>query len=428
MPALSPTMESGTLVKWLKREGDVIAEGDILAEVETDKAVMELASFFSGTLLKRVIPEGGKVAVEGLVAILGKPGEDISAISDGPAPAAPAPAAPAPAAPAPAAAPEPAAAPAAVPEPTPSADGRKRSSPLARKIAQAAGLDLSGVAGSGPGGRVIRRDVEEAIAAASSAPQAAAAPAALPAGLPAFFAPPPATWPEDVAPEPLSGMRRTIATRLGQSWVHAPHFFLEVSVEVDALLAFREQLNVTLARRSKDAPKVSVNDFIIKACALALQDHPDVNAAFADDGIRRFEGSHVGVAVAIPDGLVVPVVRDAQDKRLSAIAAEAKSLAARARDRRLSPAEMSGATFSISNLGMFGIERFTAIINPPAACILAVGAARKVAVVREDDTIGVARLMQLTLSCDHRAVDGATGAQFLATLKAYLQDPLLLVA
>lgn len=432
MPALSPTMASGTMIKWLKKEGDAVAEGDILAEVETDKAIMELTSFFSGTLLKCIAQEGDKIPVEGLVAVLGKPGEDIGAFTGGvvAAPAAAAPAAAPAATPAPAAAPA-AAAPAAAPAPA----GRKKSSPLARKIADVSGIDLAGVQGSGPGGRVIRRDVEQALAArpAASAQSATSsqAPAGLPAGLPAFFQAPPAIWAEDVTPSPLSGMRRTIATRLSQSWVHAPHFFLELSIRVDALLAFREQLNATLARRAKDptsAVKVSVNDFIIKACAMALQDHPDVNAAFADDGIRRFEGSHIGMAVAIPDGLVVPVLRDVENKSLSAIAAESRSLAQKARDRKLTPTEMNGATFSISNLGMLGIERFTAVINPPAACILAVGAAKKTPVVNADDSIGVAQLMTVTLSCDHRAVDGATGAKFLATLKAYLEDPLLLVA
>ena len=411
MPALSPTMEAGLLVKWLKEEGDTVEEGEIIAEVETDKATMELASFYEGTLLKRVIQEQDSVPVEALVAIIGAPGEDISALlaeeTSG------------------ASAPQAAVTVEAIVSPAPPAavaDGRRlRSSPLARKIAADAGIELASIAGSGPGGRIIKRDVEGAVAAQRAAATATPAPA------PARVATTSHEWAEDVAPEPLSNMRRTIARRLTEVWIQAPHFFLEVGVRMDAALALRAELNSALTR-SGSSVKISVNDLIVKASALALQDHPEVNVAFSDEGMRAFAGSHIGIAVAVPEGLVVPVLRNVEQKGLRSIASEGRALVMKARDKKLTPSEMQGATFSISNLGMFGIERFTAVINAPAACILAVGAARKVPIVNDDDSFGIARVMQATLSCDHRAVDGAVGARFLATLKTYLEEPMLLVA
>ncbi|HEU4763464.1 MAG TPA: dihydrolipoamide acetyltransferase family protein [Gemmatimonadales bacterium] len=401
MEALSPTMEEGRLVEWKKQEGDAVAVGDVLAEVETDKAVMELVARAAGTLLKQVVPVGTTVPVANVVAWLGAPGEAVPEGGGGaPAakPAAAKPAAPAPSAPTAAPAPAPVVAAAA-----PAAGGRIKASPLARKIAAERGLDLAAVAGSGPAGRIIARDLDGAAAAAPA--RAGAAPI-VGGGF------------EDV---PLTQIRKTIARRLAQSIGPIPTFYLTMDVDMTRTWEAREALKAL----GGDV-KVSFNDIIIKAVATGLIRHPACNAWWQDDRIRVWHEAHIGMAVAVEDGLITPVIRHADRKSLREIAAESKDLAQRARDRRLKPEEYTGSTFSVSNLGMFDIEHFTAIINPPEAGIIAVGRIREEPAV-VDGAVAVRRAMRLTMSCDHRVIDGATGAAFLRTVKQMLENPLALV-
>ncbi|KCV83515.1 branched-chain alpha-keto acid dehydrogenase subunit E2 [Actibacterium atlanticum] len=428
MPALSPTMEEGTLAKWLVKEGDEIASGDIIAEIETDKATMEFEAVDEGVIGKIMIDEGTEgVKVNTPIAILLEEGEsaDDMANMSASAPAAPA-AADAEAAPAAveAAAPAPAA-------PAAANGARVFASPLARRIAADKGLDLSTLTGSGPHGRIVKADVENATAA----PKAAAAPAAPAASAaPAAAAAP--TGPstdavlktyadrefEEVS---LDGMRKTIAARLTEAKQTIPHFYLRREIKLDALLKFRSQLNKQLEGRGV---KLSVNDFIIKACAIALQEVPDCNAVWAGDRVLKLKPSDVAVAVAIEGGLFTPVLKDADMKSLSALSAEMKDLAGRARDRKLAPHEYQGGTFAISNLGMFGIENFDAIVNPPHAGILAVGAGVKKPVVGDDGELGVATVMSVTMSVDHRVIDGALGAEFLKVLVDALENPMTMLA
>src|SRR5436190_15533235 len=415
MEALSPTMEEGRLVKWTKHEGDAVKSGDTLAEVETDKAVMDLVARADGQLLKVVVPEGSTVPVGNVVAWIGKPGEKV----DGDGASAPAATAPVPAAkpaprqpPAPAPLPAPAPAPPA-PQPVPADATRVKASPLARRIAKDAGVDLKVVQGSGPGGRVIKRDVEGAPA--SSAP--AAAPAA---PRPTYHAPRTAEPYEDV---PLTQIRKTIAKRLAASIGPIPHFFLTTEIDMERAAEAREALNTQLGEAGG---KISFNDITIKAAALALVQHRACNAWFQEDHIRYWNEVHIGMAVAIEDGLITPVIRNADMKSLRDIGAESRELAGRARTRRLKPEEYTGATFSVSNLGMFDIDQFTAVINPPEAGIVAIGSVAPKA-VPDGDRVVVRRRMRLTMSCDHRVIDGATGAAFLRTLKQMLENPLAML-
>jgi len=438
MPALSPTMEEGTLAKWLVKEGDEVSSGDIMAEIETDKATMEFEAVEEGTIGKIVIPEGTEgVKVNDLIAVLleeGESADDIQADGGGGGGSKPAPAeeksddaaakaeAPAPAAPEKAAAATPA--PAA---PTTSDGGRIFASPLARRIAKDKGLDLTQIKGSGPKGRIVKADVESAKAqpkAAAEAPKAAAAAPAAPQGMSAdavakMYAD------REYDEVKLDGMRKTIAARLTEAKSTIPHFYLRRDIRLDALMKFRSQLNKSLESRGV---KLSVNDFIIKACALALQDVPDCNAVWAGDRVLKLKPSDVAVAVAIEGGLFTPVLRDAEAKTLSALSKEMKDLAGRARERKLAPHEYQGGTFAISNLGMMGVENFDAVINPPHASILAVGAGVRKPVVNDDGEVEVATVMSVTLSVDHRVIDGALGAQFLAAVKGYLEDPMNMLA
>jgi pyruvate dehydrogenase E2 component (dihydrolipoamide acetyltransferase) len=430
MPRLSDTMEEGTLATWLKQPGDQVHRGDVLAEIETDKATMELESFEEGVLERILVQEGETVPIGQPIAIVGSgdgaaaappsPAETASRIEtapevEAPAPppaaAAPVPPPPTPATPAPAA---------------PPAGGPVKASPMARAIARDLGIDLATVTGSGPGGRVVKADVE-ALAAGDggrAAPVAAAAPAPAPAPTaPAAPAPAPAAA-DDVEEVPVTNMRRTVARRLVESMQSAPHFYLTIQVDVDALLELRGELNRRLA---DEGVKLSVNDLLVKACAVTLRAHPDINASWAGDKILRHRRIHVGIAVAVEGGLIVPVVRDTDQKSVSQISREAKALAERARAGKLRPDEFTGGTFTVSNLGMFGIDQFTAVINPPEAAILAVGTTSPEPVVR-DGQLATRQRMKLTMSIDHRAVDGATGAQFLADLKSVLEEPLRILA
>lgn len=422
MEALSPTMEEGRLVEWKKQEGDTVAVGDVLAEVETDKAVMDLQARAAGVLLKQVVTPGTTVTVTGLVGVIGAAGEDISAIAAGGAPAKPAaapakPAAPAPAAKAPAAAPKAAApAPSAPPAPTPveapaavSNGGRVKASPLARKVAADRGVDLAQVQGTGPEGRIVVRDLENAPAAAAGSASLA------PLGMTRR-----ASSGEAFTDVALTQIRKTIAKRLSQSLGPIPTFFLTTDVDMGRVWEARTALNAA------GDTKVSFNDIIIKATALALKQHPACNAWWQDDHIRYWNEVHISMAVAIEDGLITPVIRDADRKSMREIGKEAKELAGRARDRKLKPEEYTGGTFSVSNLGMFDIDQFTAIINPPECGILAIGSITDQPVVK-DGQIVPGKRMRLTMSCDHRVIDGATGAAFLKTLKQMLENPLALV-
>jgi pyruvate dehydrogenase E2 component (dihydrolipoamide acetyltransferase) len=433
MPALSPTMEEGTLAKWLVKEGDEVKSGDLIAEIETDKATMEFEAVEEGIVGKILVAEGTEgVKVNTPICIIGEEGEDMSS-------------APAPkskesvkdqgdtlsadkvetAAPAATASSEPAATPAAK-------DGsRLFATPLARRIAKDKGLDLATIKGSGPHGRIIKADVENATAqpaaASAAAPSTSAAPAAG-----AITATGPST--EQVIKMyegrtfkevKLDGMRKIIASRLTEAKQTVPHFYLRRDIELDALLKFRSQLNKTLEPRGV---KLSVNDFIIKACALALQEIPEANAVWAGDRVLQMTASDVAVAVAIEGGLFTPVLQDAETKSLSALSAQMKDLAARARDRKLAPHEYQGGSFAISNLGMFGIDNFDAIINPPHSAILAVGAGAKKPIVGADGEIKVATVMSTTLSVDHRVIDGAMGANLLNAIKANLENPMGMLA
>jgi pyruvate dehydrogenase E2 component (dihydrolipoamide acetyltransferase) len=437
---LSPTMEEGTIVKWSKKEGDPVKVGDVLAEIETDKANMEMEALGAGVLRKILVPAGGKAPVGNLIGVIANPDEDISAMvaSAGGAAAAPAPAPQAPPPPAPQAAaavapqaaqPQPApaqpAARPAAPPPSPTAQapegegGRVKASPLARSMAAQQNIPLSSVPGSGPGGRIIKRDIEAWSAGGQPAAGAPAAAAAAPA-------PGPVRAPAPAAPSitpgqeiPVSNMRKTIARRLSESMFTSPHFYVTVEIDMDAAVALREQL------LKGENVKVSFNDLVIKACAKALTRFPMVNSSWGGDKITTHADVHIGVAVAIPDGLITPVVRNADRKAVTQISREVKDLAGRAKEKKLKPEEFMGSTFTISNLGMFDVTDFTAIINPPESAILAVGAVRKVPVVA-DDVIRVGHRMNVTLSSDHRVVDGALAAQFLADVRRLLENPVSL--
>ena len=441
MPALSPTMTEGNVASWLKNEGDSVQAGDILCEIETDKATMEVEATDEGTLGRIVVPAGTEgVAVNAVIGLILEEGEDASALEGGEAaspaatPAAPAAEAAAEAAPAASVAPQaaPPAAPAAA-APSPGGNGaappaparepgaRIFASPLARRMAKQAGLALEAIAGTGPNGRIVKVDVEAAIAAAAAAPAAASpAPAAVPAPAPAPAPAAPAAAYQDA---PASTMRKVIAQRLQEAKREVPHFYLTVDCAVDAVLETRAQLN-----ERSDAYKLSVNDFVIRAAALALRKVPAANASWVDGALRQYSSADVSVAVAIEDGLVTPIVRNADAKGLAEISAEVKELAGRARAKPmgLAPEEYQGGTFSVSNLGMYGIKEFAAIINPPQSMILAVGSAEQRPVVK-DGALAVATMMSCTLSVDHRVVDGALGAQFLQAFKGLIEDPLTML-
>ena len=426
MPALSPTMEEGTLAKWLVKEGDTVSSGDLLAEIETDKATMEFEAVDEGVIGKLMVAEGTEaVKVNTVIAVLLEDGESASDIGTAAAPkAAEAPVANA-AAPAPQAAATSARAPAA-----PQKDGtRIFASPLARRIAADKGLDLATVTGSGPKGRIVKADVMDAQPSAvpapqASAPAAAAAPAAMPSSPSADMV---ARAYEGRSYEEISlnGMRKTIAARLTEAKQTVPHFYLRRDIKLDALMAIRAQLNKQLEGRGV---KLSVNDFIIKATALALQAVPSANAVWAGDRVLQLKASDVAVAVAIEGGLFTPVLQDAEMKSLSALSTEMKDLAARARDRKLAPHEYQGGSFAISNLGMMGIDNFDAIVNPPHAGILAVGAGVKKPVVGDDGQVTVATVMSVTMSVDHRVIDGALGAELLKHIVDNLENPMAMLA
>ncbi|MEM8918929.1 MAG: pyruvate dehydrogenase complex dihydrolipoamide acetyltransferase [Pseudomonadota bacterium] len=439
MPALSPTMEEGTLAKWLVKEGDEVASGDLLAEIETDKATMEFEAVDEGTIAKIVIAEGtDNVQVGEVIAIIAEEGEDVGDAASAEAAPAPAPKA----APEPAkeerrqvdegsnalgednrkTEPEPAPAPAPTPAPAApqSGSGRVKASPLARRLAEQKGVDLSAITGSGPNGRIIKADIDAAesgtapVKAAASAPTAAPAPAPAPVGE------------HDIphADEKLSGMRKTIARRLSQSMQEAPHIYLTVDCQLDALLDLRKQLNESLEARGV---KLSVNDMLIKALAISLEQVPDCNVSFLGDTLRRYQRQDISVAVSIPGGLITPVITDATNKPLSKIATEMKDLASRAQEGKLKMHEYQGGTASISNMGMMGIKHFTAVINPPQSMILAVGAGEKRPHV-VDGALTTATMMTVTGSFDHRAIDGADGAKLLAAFKTLVEKPLGMLA
>jgi pyruvate dehydrogenase E2 component (dihydrolipoamide acetyltransferase) len=445
MPALSPTMEKGNLAKWLKKEGDKVKSGDVIAEIETDKATMEVEAVDEGTIAKILVPEGTQdVAVNDVIAVLAGDGEDVKSAGAGAASAPPraaaaaeAPAAakatPAPVpAPAPAkAAAPPAAAPAAAAAPAPQTNGHGRifSSPLARRLAKDGGIELARITGSGPHGRIVARDVEGAKSG-----KGLKAPAAAPAGAPsiapsmsdqqirALF--------EDGSYEviPHDGMRRTIAQRLTASVQTVPHFYLTMDCDIGKLLLAREDINAAAPKDKEKKPlyKLSVNDFVIKAMAIALQRIPNTNVSWTESGMLKHKHSDIGVAVAMPGGLITPIIRKAETKSLSAISAEMKDFATRARARKLKPEEYQGGTTAVSNLGMYGIKDFTAVINPPHATILAVGTSEERAVVRAGN-IEIAHIMSVTLSCDHRAVDGALGAELIGEFKRLIENPVMMM-
>ena len=408
MPRLSDTMTEGTVASWLKKVGDTVKEGDILAEIETDKATMEFESFYAGTLLYIGIKEGESAPIDSLLAIIGPAGTDVNAVlaaaKGGSAPATAA---------APAKAEAPAAAALAASAAT-TTDGRVFASPLAKKIAQDKGINLSEVKGSGENGRIVRKDVEEFTpsakpAAAASTEKAATPVAYVPVG-------------EEVTEEVKnSQMRKTIAKRLSESKFTAPHYYLTIEVDMENAMASRSQIN------NLPDTKVSFNDMVVKACAMALRKHPQVNTSWKGDVTVYNKYVHIGVAVAIEDGLVVPVLKFADNLSLSQIGVLVKDLAGKARNKKLTPAEMDGSTFTVSNLGMFGVEQFTSIINQPNSAILSVGAIVEKPVVK-DGQIVVGHTMKLCLACDHRTIDGATGAQFLQTLKAYIENPVTMLA
>ena len=424
MPALSPTMEEGTLAKWLVKEGDTVQSGDLLAEIETDKATMEFEAVDEGVIGKILIAEGTEnVKVNTAIAVLLGDGESAADIGS------------APAALAPAAVETPAAAPVATAAPAPAAPAaangtRIFASPLARRIAADKGVDLSQIAGSGPHGRIVKADVDGATAApkaAAPAPAAAATAAPAPAKAPTVSAEGVAKIYADreYTEIPLDGMRKTIAARLTEAKSTIPHFYLRRDIKLDALMAFRAQINKGLESRGV---KLSVNDFIIKACANALQSVPAANAVWAGDRVLQLKPSDVAVAVAIDGGLFTPVLKDADKKSLSALSSEMKDLAGRARNKKLAPHEYQGGSFAISNLGMFGIDNFDAVINPPHGAILAVGAGVKKPVIGDDGDITIATVMSVTLSVDHRVIDGALGAELLKAIVDNLENPMGMLA
>ena len=420
LPALSPTMTEGKIVKWLKKEGDSISSGEAIAEVETDKSNLEVEAFDDGVLLKIIVPEGETGKVGAPIAVIGPKGEKVEASA---APAKPAAApAPAPAAPTPAARPAPKPAPAgpaqvvpirrAEEAPAPPEDnGRLRASPLAKRMAREEGLDLAGVQGSGPSGRIVKRDVEAAIGQAGQAAVAkapATAPRPAPVAVPTFGRREP-----DVIP--ISGMRKVIGQRMAEVKPGVPHFYVTVDIDMEEAVKVREQAKAAEV-------KISINDLIVKASALALRRQPKVNVSLQGDRILQFHTADVGIAVAIEDGLITPVIRDADQKSLGTIGAESRELAERARRKALKPEEYSGGSITVSNLGMFGVDSFIAVINPPQASIVAVGAVAEKAVVR-DGKVVARKMMSATFSGDHRIVDGALGAQYLQELKALLEQP-----
>ncbi len=454
MPALSPTMEEGTLAKWLVKEGDTVSSGDLLAEIETDKATMEFEAVDEGTVGKLLVAEGTEgVKVNTPIAVLVEEGESADDIETAPAPAPKQDAAPhtAPAGASDATEPAKGYGRGGSPEPQPDGDQATTStgtaerpegerifaSPLARRIAKDKGLDLSQVKGSGPHGRIVKADVEKAQPGQRATEATAAGPAADTGATATGGAKPPAPAGmsaeavlkmyegRDFTEVKLDGMRKTIAARLTEAKQTIPHFYLRRDIRLDALLAFRAQLNKTLEARNV---KLSVNDFIIKACALALQQVPKANAVWAGDRVLELKPSDVAVAVAIDGGLFTPVLKDADQKSLSTLSTEMKDLAARARDRKLAPQEYQGGTFAVSNLGMFGIDNFDAVINPPHGAILAVGAGVKKPVVGDDGEVTVATVMSVTLSVDHRVIDGALGARLLTAIKDNLENPLAMLA
>lgn len=425
MPKMSDTMEEGVLVAWLTEEGATVSAGDVIAQVETDKATMDLEVYDDGVLLKRLIEEGESVPIGGLIAVLGKAGEDISDLlsrytgGDGQAGGSAETAEPVAVA---QEAPTGDGAPTATPSTV--ADGRVKASPLARKMASQHSISLGSVKGTGPEGRIVRRDIEGLIEGDSRtvSPGRVEAPVT-----PAVQVPAPAVHADgSYESVPLSQMRKAISRRLSQSKFTAPHFYLTVDVDMEKAVAFRTELNGLAEAQGRG--KVSFNDFITKASALALREHPYVNASYLEQEgeIRLHKEVHVAIAVAIGEGLITPVIQNVDQKGLGQIATETRDLATRARDRKLQPDEFEGSTFTTSNLGMFGIEEFTAIINPPNACILAIGAIRDIPVVKGGGVVPGKR-MKLTLSCDHRVVDGATGAQFLDSVKRYLEEPMNLL-
>jgi len=444
MPALSPTMEKGNLAKWLKKEGDKVKSGDVIAEIETDKATMEVEAVDEGTIAKILVPEGTQdVPVNDIIAVLAGDGEDVKSAGAGAAPSPKAAAAPAPtpaatpavppAAAAAAKAPAPVAAPALAPKAAPAAQAnghdRTFSSPLARRLAKESGIELARINGSGPHGRIIARDVEEAKSG-----KGLKAPATAPAGAPAIA---PGMSDKQILAlfepgsyeiVPHDGMRRTIAQRLTASVQTVPHFYLTMDCDIGKLLAAREEINASAPKDKEKKPvyKLSVNDFVIKAMAIALQRIPNCNVSWTESGMLKHKHSDIGVAVAMPGGLITPIIRNAETKSLSTISAEMKDFAARARARKLKPEEYQGGTTAISNLGMYGIKDFTAVINPPHATILAVGTSEERAVVR-GGKIEAAHIMSVTLSCDHRAVDGALGAELIGAFKMLIENPVMMM-
>ncbi|MEM9547122.1 MAG: pyruvate dehydrogenase complex dihydrolipoamide acetyltransferase [Bacteroidota bacterium] len=418
MPRLSDTMEEGNIVGWLKAVGDQVEPGDVLAEVETDKATMELESFQSGTLLY-IGKESGPVPVDGIIAIIGEKGEDYeSQLKEAEAASAVAPAEELKDAPQAASKTEAAPAPASVsvaapvsapPSSTPSDNGsRVKASPLAKSLAAEAGINIGSIQGSGDGGRIVKRDVEQFIANGGAQAQQAS-------GAPVISLDPEVQYGDT----PVTQMRKVIARRLGESKFTAPHFYLTVEIDMDRAIDARKDLKANDIR-------VSFNDFVVKACAMALRKHPAINSSWMGDTIRVHSDINIGVAVAVPDGLLVPVINNADQKSMTYINQEVRTLAGKAKEKKLQPQEMSGNTFTISNLGMFGIEEFTAIINSPDSCILAVGSIIQKPVVKNGQIV-VGNMMKVTLSCDHRVVDGATGAQFLQTLKGMLENPIRMI-
>ena len=445
MPALSPTMEKGNLAKWLKKEGDKVKSGDVIAEIETDKATMEVEAVDEGTIAKILVPEGTQdVAVNDVIAVLAGDGEDVKSAGAGAASAAPkaAPATQAAAAAKPATSPPVASAPkpaapavagtapqAAAPAAQTNGHARIFSSPLARRLAKEAGIDVARINGSGPHGRVIARDVAEAKSG-----KGLKAPAATPAGAPAIA---PAMSDKQILAlfepgsyeiVPHDGMRRTIAQRLTAAVQTIPHYYLTMDCDVGKLLAAREEINAAAPKDKEKKPlyKLSVNDFVIKAMAIALQRIPDCNVSWTESGMLKHKHSDIGVAVAMPGGLITPIIRQAETKALAAISSQMKDFAARARARKLKPDEYQGGTTAISNLGMYGIRDFTAVINPPHATILAVGTSEERAVVRQGK-IEAAQIMSVTLSCDHRAIDGALGAELIGAFKMLIENPVMMM-
>lgn len=411
MPKLSDTMTEGVVAEWHKKVGDSVSSGELLAEIETDKATMEFESFYDGVLLHIGVEKGANAPVNAILAIIGSAGEDVSALianAGVPAASTPSPAPVAEKAPevvAPVAAPVTVSSQAPTTVPVSNSSGRVFASPLAKKVAAEKGIDISQVAGTGDSGRIVKRDVDHFTPYVPAANQATYAVAA---------------GQESFTEEKVSQMRKTIARRLAESKFSAPHFYLTLDIDMDNAIAARKAMNA-----DKDV-KISFNDMVVKASAMALRKHPAINSSWLGDVIRRNHHVHIGVAVAVDEGLLVPVIRFADSKGLAQIGTEVKDYAQKAKDKKLQPADWEGNTFTISNLGMFGIESFTAIVNPPDSCILAVGGIKEVPVVKNGQVVP-GNIMKLTLSCDHRVVDGASGAAFLQTLKGYLENPVTML-